>query len=410
MPRAQARGWRRRALLAAQLVGLLTAAAHQSLHQSLHQSQERSDAVEFAIMPSPCAGEWAYATVEEAQANLGEICTLLARFQIAGLGGDGLGPGVHGRTGPPPNCWVDDDSCGPGACSDALCRRDRPTPTIVATVSAYSGPGANGPSDLVSNAIPLRQGLLQPADAGSVRVLDSGGTELSLATRVLATWGDGSIRSLLLQFLAPVAQDYTIQLGTRRTTEDRTLLPVTWDLPQRVFTLPPSYLCASLIFWEQFPIGLPGWERWDEKQVAGWRRHLATVGTAECSRDDHYYDGVTTTYQLYARSGLLEHLTTARGWALHHSRDQIYLSGEYAGWGRNCPGNTTRYTYPQGLIDDWMMWGDERVREASRLVVDNFYMPHADRWYYRAPNTRGFWTVRNSHVAHLSHVFTFSTE
>ncbi len=111
-----------------------------------------------------------------------------------------------------------------------------------------------------------------------------------------------------------------------------------------------------------------------------------------------YYDAITTTYQLYARTGTLAHLVNARRWALHHRRDQIYLSGTNIGHPR-CAGaylNNTRYTFPEGLIQDFFMFGDEESRNVSALVVDNFYMPHADSWYYKAPNTRGFWTEREA--------------
>jgi hypothetical protein len=266
--------------------------------------------------------------------------------------------------------------------------------SITGTVQAYSGAGANGPSGLVSNAVPFRSGVLR--DARNVRVL-SGTTEVPVAARVLATWpADGSIRSLLLQFDSPSAGTYTIQVGTPRTTTDRSFLTVTWDVPTRILTLPASHLSASLIFWEQTPLGTSGFPAWETKQLQGYSR-IATVGTAPCVRDDHYYDAITTTYQLYARSGDITHLVNARRWALHHRRDQIYLSGASVGHPR-CAGNylnNTRYTFPQGLSQDYFMFGDEQARNVSTLVVDNFYMASSfEWWFYKAPNTRGFWTER----------------
>ncbi|HEX2445066.1 MAG TPA: hypothetical protein VHJ77_14065 [Vicinamibacterales bacterium] len=121
------------------------------------------------------------------------------------------------------------------------------------------------------------------------------------------------------------------------------------------------------------------------------------MGAAQCARDDHY-DAITTTYQLYARTGTLTHLVNARRWALHHRRDQINLSGPDIGHPRYPSQylNNTRYTFPQGLIQDYFMFGDEQARQASAIVVDNFYLPHAESWYYKAPNTRGFWTEREA--------------
>lgn len=261
------------------------------------------------------------------------------------------------------------------------------------TVYPYSG---DGPANLVSNALPLKPGAL--FDAANVRVMD-GAAEVPLAAKVLARWPqDNSIRSVLLQFVASfstASKAYTIQIGAARGTADRTLVPVTWDLPTRIFTLPAQYLSDSLVFWEQKPLGQTGFPAWDSKQVSSYSR-IETVGTAACVRDDNYYDATTTTYQLYARTGELKYLVNARRWALHHRRDQIYLDGPNVGHPK-CSGaylNNTRYTFPQALISDYFMFGDEEDRRVSALVVDNFYMPHDPVFYYKAPNTRGWWTER----------------
>lgn len=270
--------------------------------------------------------------------------------------------------------------------------------TLPAAVEVYAGPDANGPDRLVSNAVPFAPGVV--SSASRVRVLD-GGVEIASAARVLATWpGDGSIRSLLLQFEAPGPRTYTIEVGKARSVSDRPFVPVTWDVPTRVFTLPAAYVSASLIVWEQTPLGESGFPAWDRKQIDYYRR-IATVGSASCVRDDHYYDAITTGYQLYARSGSLTHLITARRWALHHRRDQVHLTGPDAGFPR-CPGGylrNTRYTFPQGLAQDYFMFGDEEARRVSALIVDNFYMPHAAKWYYQAPNARGMWTEREAAFA-----------
>ena len=155
--------------------------------------------------------------------------------------------------------------------------------TVTASVQVYSGAGANGPANLVSNAVPFRAGLV--TSARDVRVLD-GSTEVPVHARVLATWpSDGSIRSLLLQFDAPTAKNYTLQIGATRATTDRAFVPVTWDVPTRIFTLPASYLSDSLIFWEQKPLGQTGFPAWDQKQVSGYGS-ISTVGTSTCASSD----------------------------------------------------------------------------------------------------------------------------
>ena len=266
--------------------------------------------------------------------------------------------------------------------------------SVPVTVHAYSA--GNGPANLVSNALPLKPGAL--SDVRNIRVLD-GATELRIAARVLATWPqDGSLRSVLLQFQAPFTTStkaFTIEIGSPRSTTDLAFTTVTWDLPTRIFTLPAAYLSESLIFWEQTPLGQSGFPAWEQKQIANYGR-IETVGTANCVRDDQYYDSITSTFHLYARTGELRYLVNARRWALHHRRDQIYLSGDTVGHPR-CSGaylNNTRYTFPQGLVGDYFMFGDEEARRVSGVVVDNFYLPHADSFYYKAPNTRGWWTER----------------
>lgn len=263
--------------------------------------------------------------------------------------------------------------------------------SVTLNVQMYSG---NGPANLVSNAIPFKRSAL--TNVRNFRILD-GTNDVVLATKVLAVWPqDNSIRSVLVQFIAPAAKAYTLQIGTPRTTVDTGLIPVSWDLPNRIFTLPASYLSDSLVFWEQKPLGQTGFSAWDNKQLSSYSR-IETIGTATCVRDDHYYDAITTTYQLYARTGDVKYLVNGRRWALHHRRDQIYLSGSNIGHPR-CSGgylNNTRYTFPQGLVQDYFMFGDEEAKRVSSVVVDNFYMDSSwNWWWYKAPNTRGFWTER----------------
>jgi len=159
---------------------------------------------------------------------------------------------------------------------------------LMLDVHEYPG---DGPAGLVSNAVPFKPGVL--FDERLVRVMD-GGSEVSIATKVLAKWPrDNSIRSLLIQFEAP-PRLYTLEIGATRQAPDRAFVPVTWDLPTRIFVLPPEYLSASLIFWEQKPLGQSGFPAWEAKQINYYPR-IENIGTSACVRDDHYYDAITTT-------------------------------------------------------------------------------------------------------------------
>jgi hypothetical protein len=273
-----------------------------------------------------------------------------------------------------------------------------PTPPAGSNVAitVHANPTGDGPANFVSNAIPFKRGVL--TNAANVRVFD-GATEISIGTRILARWPqDNSIRSLLLQFSAPFAgasKSFTVYIGTARNTADRSLVPVTWNLPTRIFTLPAAYLINSQMFGAQAPLGQAGYSAWDSKLLNSYSS-IQTIGTAPCVRDDQYYDSISTTYQIYARTGNLQYLVNARRWALHHRRDQVYLSGATVGHPR-CSGgyiDNTRYTFPEGLVSDYFMFGDPEALRVSGLIVDNFYMPHDDDFYYRGPGARGWWTER----------------
>jgi hypothetical protein len=333
------------------------------------------------------------AVVVNAGASLSFTITPAAGYRVAGVTANGAALGAV-------TSYVFNNVTANGTIHATFAQIVQPPPpppsdgtTLTGTVHAYSG---NGPANLVSNAIPFKPGAL--TDARNVRILD-GAIELALGVKVLAVWPqDSSIRSLLVQFSAPEAKNYTIEIGTLRTSVDTALLPVTWDVPQRILTLPAQYLSESLIFWEQKPLGQSGFPEWDSKQVSYYSR-IENVGTATCANTDQFYDSITSTYQLYARTGDVKYLVNGRRWALHHRRDQVYLSGSLTGRGQCADNDKTRYVFPQGLVQDYFMFGDEEAKRVSGLIADNFLMPHAAGNYYIAPNTRGWWTEREAAFA-----------
>ncbi|MBL8953241.1 MAG: hypothetical protein JNK82_20855 [Myxococcaceae bacterium] len=268
---------------------------------------------------------------------------------------------------------------------------------VTLTVNDYAA--GDGPPGLVSNGIPFKPGELTNLNA--LRVFD-GPTEVATATKVLARWpGDGSIRVALVQF-SGTAKGYTFDTAAgMRTTTPGTLQPVTWRFPRLVATLPAAYLSGSYVMWEQKPLGTSAW---DLLQTSRFNViNTEPVAANVCARTDQYYDSANSSYGIYVRSGQLQHLVNGRRWAHHHGRRQIYLTGTNVGHG-NCPGgyvDNTRYTFVDSLVRDYFFWGDEESLRVAGLVVDNFYLPHAASWYYKAPNTRGFWTEREAAFAQL---------
>jgi hypothetical protein len=274
---------------------------------------------------------------------------------------------------------------------------------VALTVNDY--PSGDGPAELVSFGVPFKPGEL--TQLSNVRVLD-GASEVAIGIKSLATWAlDGSIRVALVQFPAPftgATKGFTLDIGTARTTTDRALVPVSWRLPRKIATLPASYLSASLVMWEQKPLGQTGYTAWEQKQTQQFSvLNTEPVASNTCARTDQYYDSANSSYGIYVRTGGLQYLVSGRRWAHHHGRRQIYLSGTNTGHGI-CTGgyvNNTRYTFVDSLVRDYFFWGDEESLRVAGLVVDNFYMPHADSWYYKAPSTRGFWTEREAAFAQL---------
>lgn len=289
-----------------------------------------------------------------------------------------------------------------------------PTTTQVnLTVNNYAS--GNGPANLVTNAIPFKPGAL--TNIKNFRILDNG-VEIPIFAKVVAYWPganasittDDSIRSVLVQFpsvFSTATKNYTLEIGKVRTKTDLAETPINWatmTLPKRIATLPADYLSDSLIVWEQKPIGKSGQPGWEQKLLNNYSK-IATPGASSvtCARDDQYYDAISTGYQIYARTGNLQHLVNAHLWAIHHRRDQIWTTGSSVGHPK-CESfylDNTRYTFVQGLAYDTLLWGDQESKRVAGLVTDNFYMPHADSWYYKAPNTRGMWTEREGAFALL---------
>jgi len=265
------------------------------------------------------------------------------------------------------------------------------------TVTVHDYPGGDGPSNLASNGVPFQPGAL--SDESNLKLMD-GAVEQPVAVRVLARWhGDNSIRAVLLQFNAEFGsgtKDYTLHIGETRTTSDIPLTTVTWDFPKRIFTLPAQYLCDSKVVWEQRPLGTSGFPDWEQKQLSSYDSiRFDGAPLTSCSNSDQYYNSIHTSYQLYARAGNIEYLINGRKWALHHARDQIYLSGDRTGHGICSSWYWTRYTYIQGLVDDYFFWGHDETRDVAGLVADFFYMSHETKWYYVGPYERnGTWTER----------------
>ena len=112
----------------------------------------------------------------------------------------------------------------------------------------------------------------------------------------LATW-PGRLDPVAARAVPrPRRQELHDSNRTARTTPIAHSFPVTWDLPTRIFTLSAAYLSDSLRVLGAEAARTDRVPAWDQKQLTDYSQ-IATVGTAACVRDDHYYDAITTTYQ-----------------------------------------------------------------------------------------------------------------
>jgi hypothetical protein len=260
--------------------------------------------------------------------------------------------------------------------------------TVSLVVHNYEA--GDGPANLASGGIPLRQGAL--LNEGYVTLKD-GAAAIPIAVKVLSRWHpDNSIRSLLVQFIADFpgeTKTYLLNFGETRLSTD-SIVPVTWDFPKKIITLPPDYLCSSHVVWEQEAWGTTDYPTWEQKQVDGYSKiNYENATLDDCAGVDQYYNSIHCSYQLYARTGDKNYLINGRKWALHHARDQIYLDGDRIGRGK-CTlwDGGTRYTYIQGLVDDYFLWGCDESKIVAGIVADYFYMTHSDTFYYLAPGER----------------------
>lgn len=258
------------------------------------------------------------------------------------------------------------------------------------TLTVHNHAAGDGPINLASGGIPLHQGALLNEEFVTLK---DGAVTMPIAVEVLARWHpDNSIRSLLVQFIADFPgemKSYLLNIGEMRVNTD-SLIRVTWDFPKKIITLPPEYLCSSHVVWEQEPWGTTDHPSWEQKQINNYGRiDYENVAHDDCAGVDQYYNSIHSSYQLYARTGDLEYLINGKKWALHHAKDQIYLDGDRIGRGK-CTlwDGGTRYTYIQGLVDDYLLWGGDESKSVAGIIADNFYMTHSDTFYYLAPGER----------------------
>ncbi|MDQ3365285.1 MAG: hypothetical protein M3680_07650 [Myxococcota bacterium] len=268
---------------------------------------------------------------------------------------------------------------------------------------------ANGVSGTqrVNFALPLPAKAI--ADGAAIRVL-AGSTELAVGHRALASYPDGSPRSVQLQVDVDVTAHsfLTVELGVA-SAASLELAPVAGtltgsgnDVSPKVWALLPSeVLAASTLVGPIVPrasvtgTALDAWSQLCDYDR--WGTDAFIAGAA--SRDVWLFDRVTAMYRGYAITGELSPLRSA------YREASIYRAGMTVSNGATTaiavPGASTdlKYHYSQGVALHYLLTGDDRFREVAEAISARV----AGMWDPDYNGTDEFWTERHAGFALLAH-------
>ncbi|HYJ08567.1 MAG TPA: hypothetical protein VEX18_06150 [Polyangiaceae bacterium] len=301
----------------------------------------------------------------------------------AGLAG-GAGSGVLGGSG------------GGGGSS---------TPALPASVTVHLVPqqGVTGPQR-INFAVPLARGQLR--SAAEVRV-SSSGSELPAFSRSLASYADGSSRSVQIQIDLTNAteQDVEVELGASPSAAPLSPLPVQETLleptgeqgPKVWAVLPAAWLSASGFAGPLLPetavAGQPAaaWASLCDYEANDVEAFLASG--YETDRAVWLFDRGTALYRGYARRGDLGPLRSA------YIETSIYRNriGGTGSAARNGIGSDAaddvKYNYSQNLALHYLLSGDDRFRESAEDIALGMAELWPDPGYSGGDD---FWTERHA--------------
>ena len=312
------------------------------------------------------------------------------------LGSDGGGPSysTDGGTG-------GDEDGGDMGGDDSM--PDMPTELTVQLVPD----GASGVTR-VNFAVPLADGVL--TDASQIKVV-AGAAELPAAKRTLATYADGSARSVQIQVDVDLDanQALTVQLGTQGadgpafaavattlTGSGNNVHPKVWAL------LPTSVLTASGVagpLVAQAEVASTPLDAWRTLcDYDAWDTDKFLVNAA-ASRDVWLYDRVTAMYRGYAITGSLVPLRSAYREAEIYRAGMTVVSGVATNIAVPNAQTDLKYYYAQNMALHYLLTGDERYREAAEAVSAKI----ATMWNPQYNGADRFWTERHAGFALLAH-------
>lgn len=288
------------------------------------------------------------------------------------------------------------------------------TPVLPASVTVHlvPQPGVTGPQR-VNFAVPLARGQLH--SAAEVRVSGDGG-ELSAFSRSLASYADGSSRSVQIQIELTNAteQDVEVQLGASPSAAPLSSLPVQETLleptgeqgPKVWAVLPAAWLSASGFAGPLVPetavAAQPAaaWGSLCDYESNDVEAFLASG--YETDRAVWLFDRGTALYRGYARRGDLGPLRSAYiETSIYRNRISGTGSAARNGIGSDAA-DDVKYNYSQNLALHYLLSGDDRFRESAEDIALGMAELWPDPGYSGGDD---FWTERHAGFGLLAYAW-----
>jgi hypothetical protein len=263
----------------------------------------------------------------------------------------------------------------------------------------------------VNFALPMPPSHLQDASRVRIASVPGTGAELAAARRVLATWPDGSIRSVQLQVDVdvPSTTALDVEVGTATTTGSLALLEVADTLavtdgttgPRVWAVLPATWLAPSQVAGPvvaQSAIAGTPLDAWGG--VCDYARWEIDAFLAQAAgREAWLFDRPTAMYLGYVMTGAMVALESGYREAAMY-RAGITGTGSATRIGIPTATDDLKYHYTQGMAIHYLLTGDDRFREAAENVAIRAH----DLW--PSPGYAGgadFWTERHAGFALLAY-------
>lgn len=255
---------------------------------------------------------------------------------------------------------------------------------------------------IVSFGLPFGPEVL--SDDKLIRVSDPEGHEIPVHTEPLAHWWidskRGALRSVLVQFECPLKAKspgkVTLAWDKARTKsrEKRVPTPETqtvqsnegfdFHVPKVLALIPPDWLCASRVAWQQVPASENKAAPWfDQHLVDQFPGSLPNIATK--SVEAHLYDRPATYAKIYVRQGEEKHLLAAL------KANDFYLQNLGEDGFFQLKKGDHKYVYSEGSAIMYLLTGDERYHDGVLRALRSWAL-----WKRIEYKGQGFWTERHA--------------